>query len=118
MLLCWILDVSEDSFSVSIKDNRTVDELKNAIKKKKPVTVTNVDAFRLELWKVSVIVPLSLSQLQDKIGKRQFRDDDAALLKLLSDVFPRSECVQKTLHIVVRVPPARESSHCPSQVTP
>jgi len=51
-LFCWILDVSDRSFSVSIEDDRTVDDLKEEIVKKNPRTFSDVDPFQLTLWKV------------------------------------------------------------------
>jgi hypothetical protein len=45
--------MSDRSFSVDIKDNLTVDDLKVAIVKKKPLSFKNVDADELDLWKVS-----------------------------------------------------------------
>jgi hypothetical protein len=52
-LFCWILDVSDRSFSVSIEEARTVDNLKKAIVKEKSATFANIEADQLTLWKVS-----------------------------------------------------------------
>src|SRR5260221_2584972 len=52
-LFCWILDQSDRSFSVDIEDNRTAGHLKNAILKRNPVSFEDVDAYELDLWKVS-----------------------------------------------------------------
>ena len=52
MLFCWILDVSDQSFSVTIQICRTVDQLKEEIVKKKPNTFADVDPDHLDLWKV------------------------------------------------------------------
>ena len=52
-LFCWILDVSDRSFSVSIDDTQTVDNLKKAIVKEKSNTLANIEADQLTLWKVS-----------------------------------------------------------------
>jgi len=51
-LFCWILDVSDRSFSVTIQTTRTVDQLKEEIVKKKPNAFVNVDPDQLDLWKV------------------------------------------------------------------
>jgi hypothetical protein len=51
-LFCWILDVSDRSFFVSIEDGQTVAELKEEIVKKKPNAFANVDPDQLDLWKV------------------------------------------------------------------
>jgi hypothetical protein len=52
-LFCWILDVSDRSFSVSIEETRTVDNLKEQILAKKSATFANIEADQLTLWKVS-----------------------------------------------------------------
>jgi hypothetical protein len=52
-LFCWILDVSDRPFSVSIEEARTVDDLKEAIVQKKSATFANIEADQLTLWKVS-----------------------------------------------------------------
>jgi hypothetical protein len=52
MLFCWILGMSERPFSVTIEDNRTVDNLKDSIVKKKPAVFINIDPDQLTLWKV------------------------------------------------------------------
>ena len=43
-LFCWILDISDRSFSVNVEENLTVDHLKAAIVKKNPVSFGGVDA--------------------------------------------------------------------------
>jgi hypothetical protein len=52
-LFFWILDVSTCSFSITIDDAKTVDDLKEAILKKKSTTLANIEADQLTLWKVS-----------------------------------------------------------------
>lgn len=52
-LFCWILDVSDRSFSVSIEETQTVDNLKKVIVKEKSTTFANIEADQLTLWKVS-----------------------------------------------------------------
>jgi hypothetical protein len=52
-LFCWILDVSDCSFSVSIEETRTVDNLKEEILAKKSATFANIEANQHTLWKVS-----------------------------------------------------------------
>jgi len=55
-LFCWILDVSTCSFSITIDDAQTVDDLKEAILKKKSKTLANIEADQLTLWKVSPFI--------------------------------------------------------------
>jgi hypothetical protein len=50
-LWCWVLGDS-DAFSIVIDNTQTVDDLKDAIKKKNSNTFEKVDAHRLDLWKV------------------------------------------------------------------
>jgi hypothetical protein len=52
-LFCWILNVSDQSFSVSIEETRTVDNLKEEILAKKSTMFANIEANQLTLWKVS-----------------------------------------------------------------
>ena len=52
-LFCWILTQSKSPFSVTIERDKTVDELKDAIKKKKSAACDGIDADDLLLWKMS-----------------------------------------------------------------
>jgi hypothetical protein len=52
-LFCWILDVSESSFSISIDETQTVDDLKKGIVKEKSSMFAHIEADQLTLWKVS-----------------------------------------------------------------
>ena len=58
-LFCWILGISDRSFSVDVEENITVDHLKLAIVKRNPVSFAGVDAYELDLWKVSAFLPFS-----------------------------------------------------------
>jgi hypothetical protein len=51
-LFCWILDWSNQPFSVKIGKRETVDELKEAIKKKKKPELDHLAADTLVVWKV------------------------------------------------------------------
>jgi len=48
----WILDVSDNSLSITIDNAQTVDDLKEAILKLKSNTFANIEADQLVLWKV------------------------------------------------------------------
>jgi hypothetical protein len=50
-LFCYILGVSVDPFSVQIQDDDTVDDLKLAIVKAKPIAFAQVDFDQLTVWK-------------------------------------------------------------------
>jgi len=58
-LFCWVLDESDRSLPVDIGDDRTIGHLKDAIVKKNPVWFEGVDAYELDLWKVSAFPPCS-----------------------------------------------------------
>ena len=55
-LFCWVLTKSKTPFSVTIEHDQAVDELKDAIKEKKPATFDGIDADDLLLWRVSVCI--------------------------------------------------------------
>ena len=59
LLFCWILDVSDQSFSVSIQETRTVDNLKEEIPAKKLAMFANIEADQVTLWKVSSTLALA-----------------------------------------------------------
>jgi len=52
-LFCWFIGQSDGPFSVKIRGNETVDDLKEAIKKKNEHTLPGIGAHVLNLWKVS-----------------------------------------------------------------
>src|SRR5262245_58984792 len=119
-LFCWILHVSERSFSITIDDSQTVDDLKKAILKEKPKAFANVDPDELTLWKVRGFLFRQVKKLNtlqpkesittDKNLKNNVANlelpDDEALLEAdkLSDIFPHPEPTTKSLHIIVRSP--------------
>jgi hypothetical protein len=51
-LFCWILNHSENAFSVKIQDDEMVDDLKKAIVKEAS-DIIHVQAHQLDLWQVS-----------------------------------------------------------------
>jgi hypothetical protein len=53
-LACWIVGPDDASaFMVDVLLSKTVDHLKDAIKKKKENALNHTDADQLEIWKVS-----------------------------------------------------------------
>jgi hypothetical protein len=86
--------------------------------------LAGIDVIQLELWKVrsflhvdqfmyahnSCKVSIAINEkLKDEVTKREYTDADGLLEShTLSNVFPPPEPAQETLHIVVKVPPARE----------
>jgi Crinkler effector protein N-terminal domain len=52
-LWCWILTKSDKAFSVEIGMSKTVDQLKNEIKKKE-YALARIDPDTLDIWKVNL----------------------------------------------------------------
>lgn len=66
--------MSDNPFSVKIRDNLTVDDLKDAIMEKKKLSFMDLEADYLNLWKVSGFPPLSNMHhnlQQDILSNRQ-----------------------------------------------
>ena len=59
-LFCWIIDKSESPFSVDVANDDTVGDLKNAVMKKKYLTLAALESDQLTLWKVSDFFPCHL----------------------------------------------------------
>ena len=126
-LFCWILDKSTHSFSISIDDSQTVDDLKKVIVKEKPTTFANIEADLLELRKVNGIFNIGqttfLTLLQVSIpttpalGNELVKEESLKANPLdetepLSDTFSvlKQEPAKGTLHIVVQSPSIGEAS--------
>jgi len=97
---CFILGDDQDPDRVLVIKTRaaeTVSELKDLIKEKRSVQLSNADASDLELWKASFpaddLATTQPSTRGPKLGS----------LRLLSDVFP-SELNVNHVHVLVRVP--------------
>ena len=55
-LYCWILgldNINARAFSVTISTLKYVDDLKQAIKNEKKITLNGIDAPYLDIWKVN-----------------------------------------------------------------
>ena len=108
-LFCWILDISDRSFSVDVEENLTVDHLKAAIVKKNPISFENVDPYELDLWKVSAFPPLST--YADTPTRYPFRLTGNSRTRLADNSFLKTMCYwretdcQKFFHHLV--PPRR-----------
>ena len=89
-LFAYIYGLNDPSFSVSIKCSETVDDLKKAIKKEKPIDLNGVDANRLVLYKVSIRNgndPAELAELVKKAlaDKKTHKELDTPYVEL-SDI--------------------------------
>jgi len=90
-LFCWILGISDRSFSINIEDNLTVDHLKDAIVKKNPVSFQGVDPYELDLWDVSGFPPVSTSA--DNFPTRHpFRSTGNSKTRLATENFLKRMC--------------------------
>jgi hypothetical protein len=105
-LNCLVLnDNTHHIFPIEIAERKTVGALKDAIKDKKEHTFQHVDADRLILWKVCIPINRNLTT---NLSKLDFVHEGSLLpAEELSEVFSDSP-VRKSLHIVVRAPPAGE----------
>jgi hypothetical protein len=54
-IFCWILDECDRSFSISIDDDQTVDDLKREIVKERPTTLGIIGLDKLTLCKVCAL---------------------------------------------------------------
>jgi hypothetical protein len=90
-LFCWILDISDRSFPVDIGDDRTVGHLKDAIVKKNPVSFEGVDAYKLDLWKVSGFPPFS-TYADSSPTRRPFRLTGNSRIRSAINSFLKRTC--------------------------
>jgi hypothetical protein len=111
-LFFWVLGLSITSDVVTIDDNYTVDDLRNAIVKRMP---GKFDAHELKIWKVSIFTPPSLihahtwkvsipitKQLKESVSTCQLLDETSLMeVDLLSDIFPLP-LSSRTLHIIAQ----------------
>jgi len=109
-LFCCVLGQSSEPFSVKIAGDETVDDLKEAIKKKKEHSLAGIDAVALNLWKLST--PIAASELDAKLGHVRSPEEIAGCIKLapwveLSEYF--SSPPRKHVHVVVQLPPIQSN---------
>lgn len=91
-------------FSVSINDDQTVDDLKDAIKHKKANQLKEIDADQLTLYKVLI----ENGQLKQVLQDIVLESDEAPELEdpslTLLEVFQPADVKPKHLHIIVKLP--------------
>ncbi|KAG0053354.1 hypothetical protein BGZ83_001248, partial [Gryganskiella cystojenkinii] len=102
-LFCLVL--GEDTlFCVDISENRTVDDLKDAIKLEKANAFSDVDANNLKLWSVSISVADNPNWL---VQVRDTPLDDNTKLKAtlkLRDVFG-TDGINHAIRVIIQRPP-------------
>ena len=86
-------------FSVVIDSGETVDDLKNAIKAKKPNDFASIDADRLRLWQVEIP-----DDRNDLIANPALPDnDELQATKRIRRYFPEQP-LDDYIHVIVEVP--------------
>jgi len=115
-LFCWILNKSDRPFSVEIGMSKTVDKLKDMIKKMKEHTLAGIETDGLNIWKLPP--PIHSSELGVKLRHAQSPQDIAGCVILgpcraLSKHF--SSPPLEHVHIVVQLPPPPSPSTSPER---
>ncbi|KAG1725697.1 uncharacterized protein EDB91DRAFT_83444 [Suillus paluster] len=101
-LFCLVLGGHRNNvFSVDIRRTQTVGDLKNMIKEKTKHAFRDVDAHRLMLWDVDLLVDEAFENRLNslKLDPKQFLSPVTQLFKVFSQ-----QPNEKHLHIVVRPP--------------
>jgi len=119
-VMCAILG-HKTVFSVKIKSDKPVSELKNEIRAMAFETLASFQVSVLKLYKVNIPVPDPSAEdtLIDSIYERtiEFNEGDELrhLTPELQDVFGESGPVRKNIHILVKVPEGESFSSRPSR---
>jgi hypothetical protein len=108
-----LIEGQENPFSIEITSNKTVDQLKEAIKTKKFKTLTNVEADTLKLYYVSILIPDPqdedvpidyAAKVQEEVDKHPPPTELKIPMRKLNRVFNGIPPPDNTLHILVRLP--------------
>ncbi|KAF9197366.1 hypothetical protein BGZ49_002222, partial [Haplosporangium sp. Z 27] len=100
-LFC-IINGESTPFSIKIRADETVDDLKKAIKKEKPIQFSDVDSDNLNIWRVSISI------VDDDEDKPIRLEDQSYSKKLhatseLFEVFSKNP-LKKTIHAIIEKP--------------
>ena len=98
-LFVYVIGLGSSSFSVTIEKSETVDDLKEAILRRNPNDLKDVDSARLILYKVQLTDGKNLKQLAPQAVKEELEDPSLEL----SEVFPTNP-QKRTVSILVEVP--------------
>ena len=111
--LYCVVEGESTSFPVEISSDKSIGQLKKAIKLEKSNDLRDVDADKLTLWKVSIPViaankhqPVLLSAIDSPTEIEDPTDD-------IADVFTKTP-PKKTIHIIVQRP-SGNATHCSMQ---
>ncbi|EEY59526.1 Crinkler (CRN) family protein [Phytophthora infestans T30-4] len=122
-LFCCIVGVAGSAFSVEVDEDKTVDDLKEAIKAKKANDFKEADADKLQLFLAKAGGNAWLSSLTEDVKKLK-KGEKTALVKSLTQEEkelqgedPLSECLEgmdppkvKQIHVLVALPPGTSSA--------
>jgi hypothetical protein len=101
-LNCLILGEDPNNiFTVQILCNKTVGDLRRAIKEETKPEFDHVPADTLVLWSVSILVDHQFRQNLDKFVSKE--QNPLSPVEVLSDVFP--DPLKRHVHVVVQPPP-------------
>ena len=97
-LICWVFG-DQNPFSVKIKQDKLVDELKNAIVAEKPNRFQGIDADDLMLWKKFIV-----SKERGSLQESELKIED--LLDAADEVGEHLQATPPTkhIHIIIKVP--------------
>ncbi|KAF9195849.1 hypothetical protein BGZ49_002952 [Haplosporangium sp. Z 27] len=100
-LFC-IIDGESTPISIKIRTDETVDDIKKAIKKEKAIQLADIDADKLDLWKVSIpSAPkrtITLDNLEEE-DKTELDDSTTEISELFGQDPPK-----KAIHIIIERP--------------
>ncbi|THU77854.1 hypothetical protein K435DRAFT_604164, partial [Dendrothele bispora CBS 962.96] len=91
---------SDRPFSVEMSSSRTIDDLKEAIKERRPNDLQSIDSAHLDLFEVSLP---DEGDLVTKVKDEVKFEKPLKSTRKLSKIFP-DEPPEETIHIVVKLP--------------
>src|SRR2546425_11065245 len=103
-LFCSIQGDNFDSnFRIEINNSKSVSDLKEEIKKKKPNFFVNVNIGKL--WKVNIPfkekAKINILKTQPVVSVKEFDGKELDTIKKIVDYFPYESSAEKKIHIIV-----------------
>ncbi|KAG9064936.1 hypothetical protein KI688_003198 [Linnemannia hyalina] len=100
-------EATTNAFPVEIESTKTIGNLKEVIRTKKPNEFRGVDPDKLTLWRVSI--PVVAANKHNPIVRNEVESStELDPTDDVSDVFPQAP-PKKTIHIIVQRPPPAQS---------
>ena len=109
-LFCIVLG-KKSTFSVKVDETQTVDELREAIKNKKPIDFKDVDADHLTLHKIKIVIPDDKDKykaIKDEVTRPGYVFDPKIELYpmfKISEYFKQDP--ERGIHILVELPQSK-----------